>query len=303
MFGHRTVGSGLMHLGEFAGAVEHLSKLRELEGSAHYELSSLIYGIHPRTAASTFLSLTLYVLGYPSQARAAAMEALSHAQQLRHPHNLCYALYWSNLTCIQLRDLGSVRERAERLEALADEQGLLQWVAFGRFQQGVALAGLGDTGTGDRQDAPGTERVPGARLGLVRSAHGGAAGGRPGSHRASGRGCDHAGRRVGARGTTQELWFEAELHRLRGELLRQSAPDTAEGCFRQALATAQRQKAKSWELRAATSLARLLRDQGRHEQARQILAPVHGWFTEGFETADLQEAKALLEELEAARVA
>jgi predicted ATPase len=102
---------------------------------------------------------------------------------------------------------------------------------------------------------------------------------------------------------TQELWFEAELHRLRGELSRQSAPDAAEGWFRQALATAQRQKAKSWELRAATSLARLLRDQGRHEQARQTLAPVHGWFTEGFETADLQEAKALLEELEGARVA
>jgi predicted ATPase len=99
---------------------------------------------------------------------------------------------------------------------------------------------------------------------------------------------------------THEIWFEAELHRLQGELLRQGAPRKAEFCFQQALDIARGQDAKSWELRAATSLARLYRDQGRHERAHEFLACVYEWFTEGFETPDLQEAKGLLEELTAA---
>src|SRR5262249_18668419 len=99
---------------------------------------------------------------------------------------------------------------------------------------------------------------------------------------------------------THEGWFEAELYRLQGELLRQSAPRKAERCFQQALAIARGQGAKSWELRAATSLARFYRDQGRHQRAHELLACVYEWFTEGFETPDLQEAKGLLEELTAA---
>jgi predicted ATPase len=99
---------------------------------------------------------------------------------------------------------------------------------------------------------------------------------------------------------TGERLFEAELHRLEGEIL-ESSPirDDAAAlkCFRRAIAAAQKQGAKSWELRAATSLARLWRDQGKLADARDLLAPVYGWFTEGFETADLKDAKALLDEL------
>jgi predicted ATPase len=100
--------------------------------------------------------------------------------------------------------------------------------------------------------------------------------------------------------TTQERWAEAEMHRLRGTLLL-SMDDhaTAEGSFHQALSVARRQSAKFWELRAALDLARLWRDQGKREEARDLLAPVYGWFTEGFDTRDLKEAKALLEELAA----
>jgi predicted ATPase len=97
-----------------------------------------------------------------------------------------------------------------------------------------------------------------------------------------------------------ERWWEAELHRLKGELLLiQSSDNRAEAasCFQQALTLARHQQAKSWELRAATSLARLWRQQGKHADAYELLAPVYGWFTEGFDTADLQDARALLAEL------
>ncbi len=100
---------------------------------------------------------------------------------------------------------------------------------------------------------------------------------------------------------SEERWFEAELHRKRGELLldacRNSAPAAAEACFHQAIAVARAQRTKSWELRAATSLARLWRDQGERSEARDLLAPIYGWFTDGFDTLDLKEAKAVLDEL------
>ena len=101
---------------------------------------------------------------------------------------------------------------------------------------------------------------------------------------------------------SKEKWFEAEVHRIAGEIaLKSPAPDAAkaEAYFERALAVARKQQAKSWELRAATSMARLWRDQGKLQQARELLAPVYGWFTEGFDTLDLKEAKALLEELAA----
>ena len=102
--------------------------------------------------------------------------------------------------------------------------------------------------------------------------------------------------------TTKENWFEAEIHRMAGEIaLMSPEPDAAkaEAYFERALAVARAQQAKSWELRAAMSMARLWRDQGKRQQARELLAPVYGWFTEGFDTLDLKEAKALLDELAA----
>jgi predicted ATPase len=100
--------------------------------------------------------------------------------------------------------------------------------------------------------------------------------------------------------TTEERWYEAELYRLRGELLLQhtmAEPGEAEACFQHALTIARHQHATSWELRAATSLSRLWQQQGKRDAARQLLAPIYGWFTEGFDTADLREARTLLEEL------
>jgi len=311
MIGHRSVGSALLHLGEFAEAGEHLRKLRELaelkyrDSTGAASLSPdfervtpepLVYGIHPRTAAPAFLSMTLYVLGYPSQARAAAKEAMGHAEQLGHLQNLGYALYWSNLTGIHLRDLDAVRERAERLQSLA-QQGFLQWAAFGAFQEGAALAGLGDAQAGIAKMRQGLNEYQALgsvlylpfmqalmAVALARARH---------TDEAMAMVKDALVRSK----VTQEFWFAAELHRLQGELLRQGAAEAAEASFRQSLDIARKQGAKSWELRAAMSLARLRRDQGMHAQGRALLVPVYKWFAEGFDTPDLQEANALLEEL------
>ena len=115
-----------------------------------------------------------------------------------------------------------------------------------------------------------------------------------------GEGLDRLGEAAKLVEATQERWAEAEMHRLRGALLlSMSKPAEAENSYRKALSVAQRQSAKLWELRAATSLARLWRDQGKRTEARDILAPIYGWFTEGFDTPDLKEAKALLGELAA----
>jgi predicted ATPase len=98
----------------------------------------------------------------------------------------------------------------------------------------------------------------------------------------------------------EERWCEAELHRLQGELLLQLSSDNhteAESCYQKAITIAQNQSAKSWELRATTSLSRLQKQQGKREEARQLLSEIYGWFTEGFDTADLKDAKALLDEL------
>jgi predicted ATPase len=212
-------------------------------------------------------------------------------------HNLCYALYWSNMTHIQLREFGSVRERAMRLQSLGRDEGYPQWMAFGAFQEGVALAGLGDCESGAARMQQGIKDYRALdsvlylpfmeaqlAIALASTGHGDEA-------------ISTISNAILQAQRTKELWFEAEIHRIQGDLLQQGAPDAAEASYRRGLDLAREQRAKAWELRAATSLACLLRDQGNGKQAHELLAPVHVWFTEGHESPDLQEAKQLLEEL------
>jgi len=185
---------------------------------------------------------------------------------------------------------------------LADEKGALLWKAIGMAQRGCVMAL-----TGKASDA-----VHVLTSGITASRSTGATLWMPlylsclaRAHVDLGK-FDDAWRCIGeamtAVETTKERWYEAELNRLAGEIALQSPkPDTikAEDHFERALSVARRQQAKSWELRAATSMARLWRDQGKPQQARELLAPVYNWFTEGFDTPDLKEAKALLDELHA----
>jgi predicted ATPase len=198
------------------------------------------------------------------------------------------------------RERQLAQDRAEAAIALALEQGLPHWVASGSIIRGWALAvqGQWEQGIAQTQQGLTAHHATGAEIGrpfslaLLTEAHAAA------DQAEAGLGVlaealalvDHTG----------ERHWEAEIYRLKGELLlRQAVPDApqAETCFQQALAVARRQQAKSWELRTAMSLARLWQQQGKRAAARQLLAEVYGWFTEGFDTPDLQEARALLDEL------
>jgi predicted ATPase len=197
---------------------------------------------------------------------------------------------------------------AEAALALAEERDFAFWLARGRFLRGWAVAIQGDGEAGIAQMRQGLEatRSTGAEVGLsgflalLAEAYGAAA--------QPERGLEVLAQALAQVDNTGERWWEAELHRLQGELLLQSEPgppasrefvphEAAEACFRQAIAIARRQQAKSWELRAAMNLARLWQRQGKRAAAHALLGEIYGWFTEGFETADLQEAKALLQEL------
>jgi predicted ATPase len=201
----------------------------------------------------------------------------------------------------QLRREGRwTQEHAEAATLLAKEQGFPDWMAFSAILRGWALAHQGQAQAGIEQLHQGSiaHRATGAEilrpywLALLAEAHG-----TLGEPEAGLTVLTEALKRVD---TTGERWYEPELYRLKGELLLQQSSDNqaeAENCFQQAIAIAQHQQAKSLELRAATSLARLWQQQGKRQEAHDLLAPVYNWFTEGFDTADLKDAKALLDEL------
>jgi predicted ATPase len=252
---------------------------------------------------------TLWLLGYPDQARQRGEEALAHARTLAHPYSLLHALNDSVILQMGLRNEATAWEQAEAALQLATEQGAMQLVALGIFNQGLCRLGQGQIAEGRMQVQQGLAayRATGARARLpyylARLAE---ACLRVGQPEASLTAVAEALAQVEATG---ERWWEAELHRLRGQLLsgqRNTRAQTegtrrhlveAEPCFQQALEIARRQEAKSLELRAAMSLSRLWQQQGKDQQAYDLLAPVYDWFTEGFDTLDLQEAKTLLAEL------
>jgi predicted ATPase len=243
---------------------------------------------------------TLWCLGYPEQALARIHEALTVAHEISHPYSLAFAWCVAAFVFQFCRDVPVVHEQAEACVALATAQGFPQWAAMGRSLRGWALAmqGQGEEGMAQVRQEIVAYRATGATLAV------------PYFCTLLADVCDHLGHledglQALAEAHTlveqrEDRWWEAEIARLRGVLLlRQpgTPPAEAETCFHQALDVARRQQAKSLELRAAMSLSRLWQQQGKQAEARTLLAPVYGWFTEGFDTADLQEAKALLEEL------
>ena len=243
---------------------------------------------------------TLWLLGYPEQALARLRDALALARGLSHPFSLAFAQCWAAFVSQLRRDVSVVREQAEAAVVLSTAQGFPQWAAWGTTLRGWALAmqGQGEEGVAQVHQGTTAWRAIGAVLNVPYlctvladvSAH---------------LGHTEDGLQALAEAHTlveqhDERYWEAEVHRLRGVLLLRQ-PETpqaeAEAWLQRALDVARRQEAKSLELRAAMSLARLWQQQGKQTEARDLLAPIYGWFTEGFDTADLQEAKALLEEL------
>jgi predicted ATPase len=247
-----------------------------------------------------YVARTLWLLGYPDQALTRVRAALALAHELAHPYSLAFARCQAAWIFQYCRDVPAVYEHAEAAVTLATEQGFPLWIAQGTSLRGWALTmqGQGEEGMAKVRQGGAVWQATGAAL-IV-----------PYFSTLLADVAVHLGQvEEGLQALTEahtlveqqeERWWEAEVHRLRGVLLlRQTGTPQAEAetWLQRALDVARRQEAKSLELRAAMSLARLWQQQGRRAEARDLLAPIYGWFTEGFDTADLQEAKALLKEL------
>ena len=298
---HWVLGVTLLFMGAFAPAREHLEHVLALYNPQQHRSYTLLYGQDPGATSLYYGALALWYLGYPDQALQRGQQAVTLAQNLSHPFSLAFAMEGMAEIYQFRREAQQTQERAEALMSLSTEQRFAFWLVSATVLRGWALAEQGQ----------GAEGIAQIRQGLTAWQAMGEALYQP-RFRAllaeiyGKMGQPEAGLTVLAEvladgHNTGLCYCEAELYRLKGELLLQQAVGwggEAEACFRQALDVARHQQAKSWELRAATSLARLWQQQGKRAEAREILAPVYSWFTEGFDTADLQEAKALLDALE-----
>jgi predicted ATPase len=297
---HRVMGLTMFWLGESAPARAHLEQGTALYDPQQHRSHAFVYGQDPGVACRCLAAWPIWVLGYPDQALQSTNEALTLAQELTHPFSLVYALNMAVLAHHFRREVQAVQERAEELIGLSTEQGFPMWLAYGTIMRGWALTAQGEGAEGIAQINQGlvAHRATGAEiqrpyfLSLLAEAHG--------EVRQPEEGLTVLVEALAIVDNTGERYWEAELHRRKGELLLMQQGQKvgeSEECFRQALDTARRQQAKSLELRAAMSLSRLWQQQGKQEKAHPLLAEIYGWFTEGFDTADLKGAKALLEEL------
>jgi predicted ATPase len=294
---HGALGGDLFYLGEYDAARTHLEQSITLTNPAAQRglalRSNVIDGV-------TWSALTLWCLGYPAQALRRSQEALALAQTLAHPYSLGIAQHYAAFLHHHRREVSAVQAQAEALLILATAHGFPLWAGFGTYWRGWVLAMHGQAAAGLAQMHQGMTAVlaTGQELGrpfcLVLLAE---AAGQVGQ---IAEGLCLLAEALAVMADSGRGDLLAEAYRLQGELLlRQAVPEAAqaEACFHQGLAIACRQQAKSWELRTAMSLSRLWQRQGKRGEALELLAPIYGWFTEGFDTADLQEAKALLEEL------
>jgi len=300
MVGQRLMGSSLMLTGDIA------------EGRAFYDQAIALYDPAAHTSLTTrfgqdlgvsnfvFRSQALWLLGYPEAAQRDNDQAVKIARDIGHGTSLILALVYSTYVQFESGNYRAANVSVDELVAVADEKGALYWKVVGGLFRGLLFAV-----TGRASDAvptinsnlaafraPGTKMMVPLWLPYLSRAYAGI-----GQLDLAWHSVEEALTMAQATG---ERWIEAEVHRTAGEialLLPQPDAAKAQRYFERALAVAREQQAKSWELRAAMSIARLWRDQGKRSKARDLLAPVYGWFTEGFDTRDLKEAKALLEEL------
>ena len=302
MIGHRLMGTSLLLTGDIAEGRAHFDEAIALYDPAAHRPLATRFGIDAGVSILSYRPLALLFLGYPNAAVADINRAIKDAREIGHATTVMYALGCASVSHRFCGNYTAANALVDELVALADEKGAPYWKALGTLMRGCLFAL-----TGKASDAV---QMITAEMTAWRST--GATQMMPSwlSHLATAyaelRQFDDARRCVGeamtAVETTKETWFEAEVHRTAREIaLLEPKPDAAkaEAYFERALAVARKQQAKSWELRAAMSMARLLRDQGKRDAARELLAPVYGWFTEGFDTLDLKEAKALLDELAA----
>jgi predicted ATPase len=300
LVGHRILAHSLIRHGDYRAALAHAETAASLYRPDEHRDSAFRYGQDIGVSAFVQLSSALWHHGYPDRSARTADRALALSRELGHAHTLSQALYFAGRAAVFARNVATVHAYSNDCVALASEHGFPQWAAWSRILQGWADAQKGEATTGIAliRDGLAASEATGARAYtpqfLTLLAETLALAGKIDDGLAA---LDDALATAAASGAKGD---SAEIHRLRGELTgRLPCPDAAkaEDSFRTALAIAREQGTRGYELRAATSLARLWREQGRRAEARDLLAPVYGWFTEGFDTADLQEAKRLLDEL------
>jgi hypothetical protein len=293
---NRIMGQSMLTMGDFAGARLHLEKSMQIYNAGQtVTFSGLLYGYSDRVATESFLALALWIIGYPEQASAAAARALARAREIGHATMTAIALLGAAI----LGDLGAdplgAATHANELLAHCLEHGLANYVPWARYHHGAQLVRRGDAQQGIAVMQAAIREADTTNAKVFRPMHL--------CHLAGALGNDQPEAGLGALDEaialverTDERAFEAELHRLRGELLLASRADgEAATELERALMIARRQQARLWELRAATSLARAWHRQGRNAEARQLLAPVYEWFKEGKALADLHNAQALLD--------
>jgi predicted ATPase len=288
-----------MLVGRFASSRSYLEEALALyHPISHHSLVDQA-GLHPLVTSRAYLGHVLFCLGFPDFAFAQSNTAIAEARRLAHPPSLTLSLNFD----ARLLSLGgedaALGDRADQLVAVANEQGFAQWRALGTIFRGWVKVKNSDAAEGisllhsgsAALRATGTEAFMPNHIALLARAY-----------EIAGQFAEALallGHALQIVEKTGECWFAAELNRLKGQLLlQQGHAEAAEELYRKALSIAREQEAKLWELRAALSLARLRRDQGRRAEARDLLAAVYGWFSEGFDTPDLKEVKALLVELD-----
>ena len=288
--GHRLLATSLLHTGNIADCRAHFDQAVALYEPVEHRPLAIRFGQDVGVSILSFRSLALWVLGYPEAALTDTDHAVRHAREIGQAAGLMYALNVTSLILVLCGNHVTANVQCEELIALADEKGSAFWKAFGMLRQGYLVALAGKPSDAVRVITSGITafRSTGATMWLpLYMAQLASAYAELGQFEDAWR-C--VGEAMTVAETTKERWWDAEINRVAGEIALKSpeagAPK-AEEYFERALSVARRQQAKSWELRAAMNLARLWRDQGKVQQARELLAPVHGWFTEGFDTRDL----------------
>ena len=300
MIGHRLKAISLASTGDIAEGRAHYDQALALYDPAEHRPLAMRFGQDAGVTVLCHRSWALFCLGYPEAALADAQNAFKDAREIGHAATLMHALAYASFTHIQCGNYLTANALVDELVALADEKGALLWKAIGMTHQGWLFARTGKasdavhmitSGVNAWRSTRATVWVP-LYLSYLARAYADI-----GNFEDAWR-C--IGEAITAVETAKEKLWETEIHRTAGEIaLLSPEPDAAkaEAYFERALGVARAQQAKSWELRAAMSMARLWGDQGKRDAARGVLAPVYGWFTEGFDTLDLNEAKVLLDAL------
>jgi len=295
---HFVLGATLFWQGAFAPSRAHLE-----QAIAHYDPQQsrthiALYSQDPKVVCRCRLAFDLLYLGYPDQATRMEQEALALGRELAHPFSLGYAMFWDALLQNYRRAPRETQERAEAVIALCREHRLGFWLHLAVILQGWARAEQGEVEAGIAQMHEGMAVFPDIGIKFMRPYYLALMAEQCAKGEDVEQGLTLVAEALAAIDQSGERWCEAELFRTKGELqLMRREHAEAEAAFVRAMAIARSQDAKSLELRAATSLARLWQRQARYAEARQMLAEIHGWFSEGFDTPDLQDARALLAQL------